>query len=87
MAKRTRENGEYRDMLIRMIRAYGERVADSDDFDLAEMLTVRNALEDAITAAVRGQRRNFGMSWAQVALGLGVTRQAAFKRYREDDDA
>lgn len=80
-AKRVRENGEYRAMLIRMIRAYGDRVAVSDDFDLAEMITVRDELEAAIATAVTGQRANFGMSWASVALGLGVTRQAAQQRY------
>lgn len=81
MAKRVRENGDYRSMLSRMIRAYGERVAWSDDFDLAEMLTLRDELESAITTAVQGQREHFGVSWAAIAQATGTSRQAAQMRY------
>jgi len=81
MAKRERENAEYRAMLSRMLRAYAERVAWSDDFDLAEMVTLRDEVESAIATAVRGQREHFGVSWQVIAGGLGTTRQAAFKRY------
>ena len=81
VAKRERENGEYLAMLLRMLRAYGERVADADDWDLAEMLVLRDAVEDAIAAAVTGQRERYGRSWAWIASGLGTTRQAAFQRY------
>lgn len=75
------ETPEYAAMLKRMIRAYGRRVADADDVDLAQMLELRAELETAISAAVAGQRERHGRSWAEIARGLGVTRQAAQMRY------
>lgn len=81
MSRRERETGEYAGMLRRMIRAYGRRVADADEVDLAEMVQLRDEVEAAIAAAVRGQRENHGASWADVARGLGTTRQAAQMRY------
>lgn len=75
------ETPEYAAMLRRMIRAYGRRVADADDVDLAEMVELRDLLETAIAEAVAGQRERHGRSWADVARGLGVTRQAAQMRY------
>lgn len=75
------ETSEFASMLRRMIRAYSRRVADADDVDLAVMVSLRDELEAAIAAAVHGQRELHGASWADVARGLGVTRQAAQKRY------
>lgn len=83
-AKRTSsrvENDEFRAAITRMIRAYGVRVAEADDFDLAEMVTLRDVLEDAIGAAITGQRSNYGYSWAVIGDALGITRQAAQQRY------
>lgn len=78
---RRRETPEYAAMLRRMIAAYGRRVADADDVDLAEMVELRDALDAAIEAAVIGQREHHGASWADVARGLGVSRQYAQRRY------
>lgn len=64
----------------RMVRAYGRRVADADEVDLAELLQLRDEVEAAIAVAVAGQRAR-GQSWAYIAKGLGVTRQAAQMRY------
>lgn len=75
------ETPEYAAMLRRMIRAYGRRVGDADDVDLADMLTIRAAVDAAIAEAVTGQRERYGRSWADIARGLGVTRQAAQMRY------
>ena len=74
------ETPEYAAMLKRMIRSYGKRVAEEDYVDLADMLEVRAELEAAIAHAVREQQAR--TSWSTVALGLGVTREAAFQRYR-----
>lgn len=74
------ETPEYAAMLKRMIRAYAVRVADADYVDLADMLEVKAELDEAIRAAVREQASR--TSWATVAQGLGVTREAAFQRYR-----
>jgi hypothetical protein len=78
--KRAIETPEYAGMVRRMIRAYGKRVADADEVDLATMLTMRDEIESAIATAVTGQRER-GASWADVARGLGTTRQAAQIRY------
>lgn len=40
----------------------------------------RQAAEDAVTAAVEAARES-GASWAAIGSALGVTRQAAQKRY------
>jgi hypothetical protein len=80
-AKRERETTEYAGMVRRIIRAHGRRVADADEVDLAELVAIRDTLEDAIADAVRGQREQHGASWADVARGLGTSRQAAQMRY------
>lgn len=67
-------------MLGRMIRAYGRRVADADEVDLAQMLQLREDLEEAIAAAIEGQRLR-GRSWAYIARGLGTSRQYAQRAY------
>lgn len=84
---RPRETPEYAAMLRRMIAAYARRVAEADDVDLAEMVELRDALEDAIEAAVQGQREHHGASWADVARGLGVSRQYAQRRYGSEKSA
>lgn len=75
------ETPEFANMLARMIRAYGRRVADGDEVDLTRMRELAEELESAIGEAVRGQRERHGQSWAYVARGLGTTRQAAQMRY------
>lgn len=79
--KRVRDSDEYAAMLRRMIRAYGRRVAAGDPDDLADLVALRDVLEDVIAESVRGQREITGYSWADVARGLGTTRQAAQMRY------
>lgn len=78
--RREREIPEFADMVSRMIRAHGRRVADADPEDLGSLLELRDELEQAIARAVWGQRAN-GFSWAQISRGLGTTRQAAQQRY------
>lgn len=73
------ETPEYGAMMRRMVRAYGRRVADADAEDLADLVALRADLEAAITTAVRAQAER--TSWAAVARGLSVTREAAWKRY------
>lgn len=76
----TVETGDYLAMLRRMLRAAGRRVGDADEVDLAGLVALRADLDEAIEAAVTGQRST-GRSWAYVAAGLGTTRQAAQQRY------
>lgn len=82
-AKRVREAVEtpaYIEMLGRMIRAGGRRVADADEVELRSLVTLREEVEAAISLAVAGQRRR-GMSWAYIGQAVGTTRQAAQMRY------
>lgn len=74
------ETPEFGSMVRRMIRAYGRRVADADPEDLADMVTLRDELEQAILLAVDGQRRR-DVSWAVLGDALGISRQGAFQRY------
>lgn len=75
------ETTEYGAMVRRMIRAYGRRVADADEIDLADLVKLRDETDAAIAAAVQGQRTKYGRSWAYIAQGLSVSRQAAQQRY------
>lgn len=79
--KRVRDSDEYAAMLRRMIRAYGRRVGEGDPDDLADLVALREVLETVIDDAVNDQRRITGYSWADVARGLGTTRQAAQMRH------
>ena len=79
--RREYETPDYAAMLERMIVRYGDRVGDADEVDLAEMLRVRKVFDRAIIEAVRGQRERHGRSWADIARGLGTTRQAAQMRF------
>jgi hypothetical protein len=71
---------EYLGAARRFIRRAGERVAEADEFELAELVALRVDLEDAIRLAVEGQRAT-GRSWAHIGDALGITRQSAHERY------
>lgn len=69
-------------MVRRMIRAYGKRVGEADDVDLADMVQMLRAEVDvAIATAVRLQRANYDRSWKDIADALGISKQAAYDRY------
>lgn len=75
-----RETVEYAAMMRRMVAAYGRRVAGADPEDLADLLALREVIEEAVSVAVAGQRAG-GFSWGQIARGLGISRQAAHERF------
>ena len=81
-ARREVEALEFVEFARRIIRAAGERVADGDEFELAELASLRDDLEKAITRAVKGQR-SIGRSWAYIGGALGIKRQSAQERYAE----
>ncbi|MGN7978098.1 hypothetical protein ACTJJ4_11015 [Microbacterium sp. 22195] len=74
------ETPDFVAMVKRMLRAAGRRVAAGDEWELAELVSLRGDLEDAIQAAVDGLREQ-GHSWAYIADGLGISRQSAHERY------
>lgn len=71
---------EYLGAARRFIRAAGRRVGDSDEYELTELLALQGVLDESIADAVRRQKAG-GKSWAQIALGTGTTREAAYQRW------
>jgi DNA-binding phage protein len=74
------ETLEYLSAAKRFIRAAGRRVAEADEIELGELMTLHDVVDEALLTAVRGLRAR-GQSWAYIASATGVTRQAAFKRW------
>jgi len=83
--RRTRvtENDEYAAFLRRAIAAYSRRVGSGDIDALTGMTALADHLDQAITDAITGLRA-IGYSWADIALRLGTTRQAAQQRWGGD---
>jgi hypothetical protein len=79
---RVTENDQYAAFLRRAIRAYSRRVGSGDIDALADMTRLAAHLDQAITEAVDALRTGpTGYSWADIALRLGITRQAAQQRW------
>lgn len=79
MGRRQVETASWLPFARRVIRAAGKRVADADEFELAELVALRDELEAAIAVAVTGQQAR--TSWQRIGDALGITRQAAQQRY------
>jgi len=79
------ETSEWLKMLSRMIRAAGRRVAEADEHELAQLVALRDRLEESIKFAIQGQR-SCGRSWAHIGQALGLSRQGAFQRYGESNE-
>jgi hypothetical protein len=80
--RRSREidTPEYLLMLSRILRSAGSRVADADAEDLAALIGLREQLDNAIVAAVRGLRAS-GTTWEDIGAATGTTRQAAIMKW------
>jgi hypothetical protein len=74
------ENDEYAAFLRRVIRAYSRRVAAGDIEAISSMAHLADDLDQAIRDAITGLRE-YGYSWADIAMRLGVTRQGAQQRW------
>jgi hypothetical protein len=74
------ENDEYAAFARRVIAAYSRRVASGDIDAIAEMAALADHLDAAIGDAITGLR-SIGYSWADIALRLGVSRQAVQQRW------
>lgn len=74
-AKTFRETPEYAAMVARMIRAHGKRVANGNLEDLAELVAMRDQLDETIAMAANGLHEHH--SWTEIGGVLGVSRQAA----------
>jgi hypothetical protein len=78
--RRPVENDEYGAFIRRILRAYSRRVADGDVEALSLMTGLAGELDAAVAEAVQGLRAR-GYSWAEIGTRLGITRQAAQRRW------
>jgi hypothetical protein len=76
-------NDKFAGFTRRILRAYSRRVAAGDIEALADMTALVEDLDDAIAVAVIGLH-NYGYSWTEIGARLGVSRQAASKRWGGD---
>ncbi len=86
--RRTRpvvENQDYAAFSRRVIRAAARRVAAGDVEELTHLLGLERELQSAIQTAVNGLRAQ-GYSWADIALRIGITRQAAHQRWASPEE-
>jgi DNA-directed RNA polymerase specialized sigma24 family protein len=79
-AKAPIETDEYADMVVRVLSAFGKRVAMGDPEDLARFREVIDGAENDLRRAVIGLRAQ-GFSDHDLARVLGVTRQAISQRF------
>lgn len=88
--RRRRDTGDMGKAIASMIRAHGVRVGDGDETDLAELVALHAAVDEATVEAVYGQRTqlergvsNSDASWQHIANAFGITRAGAFNRFAE----
>lgn len=75
------ETAEYLVAVRRLIRRAGVRVADADEPELRALVDLRKELDAAIDKAAHGQLERTSM--AGIGRALGITRQSAWARYRQ----
>jgi len=80
MEKVKTDNSEFLAMVERMIRAAARRCGASDESDLADLLLLKRALDQALIFAIHEQLKS-GRSWAHIGSALGLSRQGAQQRY------
>lgn len=74
------DHSEFMAFARRILRALSRRIADADPEDLADLVAMRAAVDEAIDNAARAVHAN-GASWAQIGAALGVSKQAAQQRW------
>ena len=74
------ETLDFLKMVSRMIKAASKRVGDGDEIQLAAFRQCEIELKNGMFNAVHAQLRQ-GKSWADIGSALGISRQAAFKRF------
>lgn len=74
------ETTDFLAMIARLLASAGERVAEADPEELAQLLELRRLVDDAILEAVRGLRAG-GTTWEDIGAAAGTSRQAAIMRW------
>lgn len=77
------DHAGYLAFVRRILRAASARVASADPEDLAELLALRGALDEAIDRAAVAMHEQ-GRSWTEIGAALGVSRQAARQRWADN---
>lgn len=87
MSKRNGEKCEtsaYAGFMRRVMKAYARRIGAGDIAALPELVKLRDELDAQILATItelRSERWNY--SWQHIGDVLGISRQAAYKRFRD----
>ena len=79
------ENHDYAAFSRRVIRTQARRIAAGDVDELTQLLGLERELQRAIQTAINGLRAQ-GYSWADIALRIGITRQAAHQRWATTEE-
>jgi DNA-directed RNA polymerase specialized sigma24 family protein len=79
-ARRVVENDEYAAFVRRAIRALGARVGRGDVETLASLVELSSELDTVIAESIAGLRAA-GFSYGEIAVRLGVSRQAVRQRW------
>ena len=74
------DHAEFMAFTRRILRAASKRMALADPEDLADLVQLRAAVDEAIDAAARSVHEG-GASWGQIGAATGMTKQAAHKRW------
>jgi hypothetical protein len=75
-------NDVYHQFVKRILKAYGKRIGAGDIAALPELVALEGELAATIEDAVRQLRAEpWCYSWAQIGKVLGITRQAAEKKW------
>lgn len=64
----------------RSLRALGRRLDSSDPENLSCLISLSSDLDALLRSSVSSMRKQ-GYSWDHIGSSLGVSRQAAFKRF------
>lgn len=78
--RRAVETPAFASFARRIVRAYGRRLADADEVDLAEAFELRRLLDEQIEAAIPVLRKRY--SWRVIGQAAGMSAQGAHERWR-----
>lgn len=80
--KRDKSPAEFIGAVRALIASSGRRVAESDPPDLAQLVQLQAAVQDAIRTAVAGQRHQ-GITWDWIAKETGTSIPAAIQKWEK----
>jgi len=74
------DNTDFFKMLRRMIKAGAVRAGNADEHDLSDFAEIQEFFNEQLKIAIHSQLDQ-GKSWTDIGVGLGITKQAAHKRF------